>query len=595
MLLVVLFILLVALARAWQWHDAEFYVPYDGDVWMRYLRIFDLVETGNWHNNLFCRANYPHGDTVPWTRLFDLLILGPAWVLKTFSGFEWREAIFWSGSWISPCLHIVACFGLWRAGRLLGLPKHAAHLAVAGFAAHPLMQAVFRFGRGDHHSLFVCLYILSLGSFLRLLREPQSWRALLQLALLLIAGLWVGPEYLSVIFFCMACLGMLWLHDGAKWVAALWRLPAVLACLCLPLVLVEKSPSDFLVAEYDRISVLHVTLLGLAALMAGISLVLDRHLAAAFRRWLLAGAQCAVIFIVCNWLYPRFYLGPYAAFDERMLSFINAEWHEMWPLFRLPASIIASLIVLFVAGAFGLWVTAQKKENAPSLFFAALLMAGYAALTLVAYRWHYYAVPVMLLGAGLFASCLLEPLFLSGRAAARIAAAVMAAFLLFTVFIHPYDSSFIRNDRNDDANPRQACLLGLYYMLQHGGFGDDVDLDDKTVLAPTYVGSRLLYWTDARIIGSTYTRNVDGILDSWTFFSARDGEAVRRILAKRDVDYVLACPSGAFRSAADEGLARALALSYLEKTAYEPPAFPGFIHMTPSALPQLFRVTKEAL
>jgi asparagine N-glycosylation enzyme membrane subunit Stt3 len=46
---------------------------------MRYVRVLALAMTGDWYDNVIARDNYPFGLVLSWTRLFDLLILLPAY------------------------------------------------------------------------------------------------------------------------------------------------------------------------------------------------------------------------------------------------------------------------------------------------------------------------------------------------------------------------------------------------------------------------------------------------------------------------------------------------------------------------------------
>ena len=72
------------------------------DGYMRLVRVQLLHETGAWFDGRIPRSNAPYGDTLHWTRPFDLLLLGAAWPLTPFLGFE--KALFWGGAFVSPLL-----------------------------------------------------------------------------------------------------------------------------------------------------------------------------------------------------------------------------------------------------------------------------------------------------------------------------------------------------------------------------------------------------------------------------------------------------------------------------------------------------------
>ena len=51
---------------------------FDGDSYARLLRVERLVETGDWYDVGWPRANAPYGGALHWTRPFDVLLLGLA-------------------------------------------------------------------------------------------------------------------------------------------------------------------------------------------------------------------------------------------------------------------------------------------------------------------------------------------------------------------------------------------------------------------------------------------------------------------------------------------------------------------------------------
>ena len=58
------------------------------DSYMRLVRVDALWSGGGWFDNLIVDSNVPLGDTLHWTRPFDVLILLGGWVLEPFLGHE---------------------------------------------------------------------------------------------------------------------------------------------------------------------------------------------------------------------------------------------------------------------------------------------------------------------------------------------------------------------------------------------------------------------------------------------------------------------------------------------------------------------------
>ena len=88
------------------------------DGYMRLVRVELLHETGAWFDGTIARSNAPFGDTLHWTRPFDVLILGATWLLSPFLGFE--RALFWGGSFVSPLLLLATGYAMiWAANPLV--------------------------------------------------------------------------------------------------------------------------------------------------------------------------------------------------------------------------------------------------------------------------------------------------------------------------------------------------------------------------------------------------------------------------------------------------------------------------------------------
>ncbi|MCH8924735.1 MAG: hypothetical protein IH924_01190, partial [Proteobacteria bacterium] len=124
------------------------------DGYMRLVRVELLQETGAWFDGRIPRSNAPYGDTLHWTRPLDVLLLGAAWPLTPFLGFE--KALFWGGSFVSPVLFLASALAMvWAANPVIDR-EHRAYIIVAFFAQLPVLAYSLP-GRIDHHALQIFL------------------------------------------------------------------------------------------------------------------------------------------------------------------------------------------------------------------------------------------------------------------------------------------------------------------------------------------------------------------------------------------------------------------------------------------------------
>ena len=89
----------------------------------------------------------------------------------------------------------------------------------------------------------------------------------------------------------------------------------------------------------------------------------------------------------------------------------------------------------------------------------------------------------------------------------------------------------------EESGPGGCDLRAALTDLHEGGWSDR----PRIILAHPDLGSRLLYFTDHAVVGSSYHRNDAGLRDVLVFLRTGDPETARDILRRRGVDLVLAC------------------------------------------------------
>ncbi len=58
------------------------------DGYMRLVRVEALYETGDWYDGVVHRSNAPYGESLHWTRPFDVVLLAGAAPLAPVVGFK---------------------------------------------------------------------------------------------------------------------------------------------------------------------------------------------------------------------------------------------------------------------------------------------------------------------------------------------------------------------------------------------------------------------------------------------------------------------------------------------------------------------------
>lgn len=240
------------------------------DSYMRMNRVLHLLGEGGWYSSLYPNSNAPYGEVLHWTRAFDILLVGGARLAGLFA--DLKSAVFWSGAVISPLLQIATLFALIWAMRPV-LDKKSLFFLGLLFLFQPAVLVNFIAGRVDHHSLILLLFVLSLGFTVRLLTRPYEARLCIGAGFVAALALWVSVESLAAIFLNLLALGLFWVfrrEDFAR--KGLHVSLSLLAGAAVAMVL-ERPLGQMLAVEFDRISVVSVTLLALNVGLWGKSVV----------------------------------------------------------------------------------------------------------------------------------------------------------------------------------------------------------------------------------------------------------------------------------------------------------------------------------
>jgi len=516
------------------------------DGYMRLLRVEALAETGQWFNSTIGRANTPHGDTLHWTRPFDVLLLAGAAPLIPVLGL--KEALYWWGVFISPVLHWLTLLALMWASRPLIPREGLVYLGVVSLA-QPALLSYYAAARPDHHSLIGLLFVLLFGLVLRLLTGDGNRRTTLIAGAVAGLGLWVSVEFLLPIAIALMALGLAWLAHRADYARAArdFTLGAVLVVAFA--LIVERPASEELMIEYDRISIVHLFMLGMILAFWQAAMVLNPD-TRRFRLGVAVLGVVAVAIAIAN-AFPLFFAGPYALVDARVVSVWFKDTAEVRSLINPDNPLKSLRESLFMMGPIlvaGPWLWHLIRREPPAQqqgwMFIALGLLVFVPLALYQARWATYAEFLIVPAYTAVILALLARLdgqgipvargALLARAAARamIVGGMTTAFLLLTVIVYKLE---------DRAPATPGC--GMAAMSKYLATEPGLAAPGKRIMTLVFFGPEILYRSQHAVVGTPYQRNTAGILDTIDFFAAVDPARSQAIARKRGIDLVMLCTS----------------------------------------------------
>ncbi|MBT6407181.1 MAG: hypothetical protein HOK06_06215 [Rhodospirillaceae bacterium] len=507
----------------------------DGDSYAHLIRVLHLVETGDWFDSAFPRANAPFGTTLHWTRLFDVILIALAMVLTPVLKFA--DALFWAGVMVSPILHVLAALALiWATMPIFG-PTGA---FVAG-ALSAVQFAILNFasvGRADHHMLFIVIGVLAFGFLIRSLTATEYRRGeALAAGLFLALGLWVGPETLLFLALCLAVCGLVWLTGGTCGTARNIHLTLGLTVGLALVLMIERGPSGFGMVEYDRVSVVHFTL---ALLLLGFWTVAAsgpmKRIVSLAGRLGVGVIGIIVTGAVMRSVYPDIFLNPLDQVDPVVASIFHriSEYGSIGDT--------AHFLVYLGGAIFALpWAVWRVKEEwQDSRRWAWVLIGGamivYLVLALDWIRWTLYA--------GLFLSIPLADLIarVDGAVTARLtgsARVLVKVSAIVFLAIGPFGLGAVGLSAANGGEKSRFCpMIEISRVLNHAPWGTH----SRTILASANFGTEILYRTSHKVVSTVHHRNAAGILDGVRILGGHDEGEVLGLVRKRGIDLLLLCP-----------------------------------------------------
>lgn len=509
----------------------------DTDSYTRLIRVHDLLDTGIWFSDAYPHTNAPYGDTLHWTRPLDVMIIVISAPFSLFA--DLRTALHLGGLVLIPLTHLAAAFALmWAAAPLLN--QSARILAAVLLITHPVVLSYASPGRVDHHVLLLLLFIATLGMAIRATLEresvPHRWLAA---GGIVGFGLWVSVEFMPA----AAALGaIIWARGFADPSSDARRgLPFAIglvtsAALAL---LIERGVSDALAIEYDRISIAHLSAALVAlATFAALAALEPRRSAL---RVMVSIALACVGGAALLYLFPKFLAGPIADLDPVVGARFLDQTIEMQPLWNGAAAVAVwhrvALLAATLLAAIGLgWAVARPGEGHAWAWRAlAAYLVLYFFLTSLQWRWGTYLGAIAAVPLAELLQRLIDALDRRRSERVRLYA---YTFLPLLAIVAPFVAGAIAAPARHQPAAEPACRVGpsLEALADRARFPAD-----RIIVTELGVAPALIYRAGHRAVGSPYHRNAAGIHAALALEDARDPRQARRILAERNVDYILLC------------------------------------------------------
>jgi hypothetical protein len=212
------------------------------------------------------------------------------------------------------------------------------------------------------------------------------------------------------------------------------------------------------------------------------------------------------------------------------LSFRNAD-----PATRRIAVLTVVLVVVFLALTLSQWRWARYLNVAALLPWA------------LALRWVWHWRPTSGFAA-------LRSLRLPAVAALTVGYAILAvALALVHVTRSRAATAPSREPWLEETTPPERVQERFAFTptpCSYQGLGPELaaaagrDAGELVVMTTLFEGPQLVWESGVRVVGTPYHRNAAGILDTDVFMAQPDEAAARAVLARRDVDFVVVCPTG---------------------------------------------------
>ncbi|PKN52998.1 MAG: hypothetical protein CVU55_03400 [Deltaproteobacteria bacterium HGW-Deltaproteobacteria-13] len=588
-------LLSIALYMQGRWYTQKGELA-DPDCYTRLNRVVQLHESGKWYDSNNPRSNAPYGENLHLTRPFDVLLLTGASLATPLAGF--KDSLFWWGVLISPFLLIASLLIIpWTFRPILS--DDDSNLMRLLFISQLGILSYYSVARPDHHSLLGFTFMVSIGLILRVIPGSLNKTICYMAGMAGAFSLWVHVESLLLIFLIILLLGLFWIFDDDDdFVRKNLHYTAALFIFTGAALILERPWHDLTKIEYDKISLVHLFILGLISLFW--SVVFSLRNSPVFsqqgRGWRFTIAFLgAVIVGLCVWLlFPAFFRGGYADIDPRIVPIWLSKIEEVQSPLRLDflralIQLLCSAMVGIAYIFFSFWKEPDKNMKGWIFILSGILLfalPGILERRLLLYGNIITVVPLAALLGGIlrWETRHVKPLFRTLILSFTVIS-FCAAFLLPDYI---YEKMVVK-EKVSMQNERKASLADLCDELNFPL--NDGSATKHRILAFVFYGPEILYRTDYEVIATPHHRNAQGILDTYRIMTAASDEKAYALIHRRGIDMILVTKDPGEREYYSSAPQGSIFYDHLKEESY--PAWLRPVELPPilSTSYRLFRVT----
>lgn len=518
----------------------------DPDSFMRLVRVLHLYETGAWFDGTIPRSNAPYGDVLHWTRPFDVFLAAGAWLLSPAMGFP--AGLHWFGIMSAPLLTLAACFTLGWAVRPM-LNREHSYFTMIVFLTQPGILVYCMAGRADHHALQFLVFILCIGLMLRLLLGRGGWWIAAAAGAAAGLGIWVSVEFLLPVAAMLGVLGLVWLRTGSTWATAGSGFGFGLIAMVMAALLLERPLTDFGSVEYDRISIVHLTVAMIAFAFWLLALALGRIIGTVVGRLLFGIVGAVAAGAVLYGVFPKFFGGPMVDVDPRLFTVWMDHVGELDGL--LPTDLETFGRFLFLVGPavlclpYAIAMLWRRRDDASwsCWLFLGVIIALFFVFSLMHVRFAPFAEIAFAPVLAAILGRMREWTDWIRRQPIRDVARAIVSTTLLVGFIGSGAAVTATAADKQPVEEEWACPIGdmAAYLNRPDGYGDR----SRIVVAMLDHGPALIYGSRHAAIAAPYHRNTNGILDVHRIMTGAVDAEARRLIDERGAELVLLCPNKA--------------------------------------------------
>lgn len=505
----------------------------DSDCYMRMVRVEQLYTTHNWYDTSIHRSNWPYGELLHWSRLFDIILIAGALIGRAFAGF--KASLFWWGMYIGPILSVASlAVILWAAAPLFRAKNSLLQLGLM-FLGQAGICCVYIIGRPDHHSLLLLLFCILIGFCIRILDSRYSLRYAGYAGIVAATALWVSIESFVAVVFISGVLTILWVRrdERSALKAGIFSFSTLIFSIIY--VFVESPLRQTTAVVYDKLSIVHVVAFILFTLFWAHTYWVKYN--STRQRTIAFFIFCFLTGAVLQQYFSGFFHGPYAGIDPRIVPIWLSKVKEVIPLWQFSRHGIANFI-LFLGPAliclpYTIYLIIRRSNELKKEWIVYVIgMVIYIPLALYQMRWAVYADVVMLFPMTIILDkCLLKLNTIRTKYLNLISKVLATAVFCFGFTI--IGIILLPEWKNSELTvTKAAAFLNTPQMAAN----------PKNIVANVDFGPEILYRTPHRVVATPYHRNGAGITCVYDIMSAQTDNEAYQLLRQREADLILLVP-----------------------------------------------------